>query len=51
MNTDDTTGRIADVSTYGNYANSIGQAFAVEALPTAVRIELDAAASKTPRVL
>ena len=27
------------------------QAFAVDALPTAVRIELDAAASKTPRVL
>ncbi len=27
------------------------QAFAVEVLPTAVRIELDAAASKTPRVL
>ncbi|HEY2193357.1 MAG TPA: alkaline shock response membrane anchor protein AmaP [Actinomycetospora sp.] len=27
------------------------RAFAVEAIPTAVRIELDAAASKTPRVL
>jgi enamine deaminase RidA (YjgF/YER057c/UK114 family) len=27
------------------------QAFAVDALPTAVRIELDAAATKTPRVL
>lgn len=27
------------------------QAFAVDALPTAVRIELDAAASRTPRVL
>ncbi len=27
------------------------QAFAVDALPTAVRIELDAAAVKTPRVL
>lgn len=27
------------------------QAFAVDALPTAVRIELDAAAAKTPRVL
>ncbi|MCF6377033.1 hypothetical protein L2K70_05420 [Nocardioides KLBMP 9356] len=30
--TNDTTGRIEDDSTYGNYANNIGQGFAVEAL-------------------
>lgn len=33
--TNDTTGRIADDSSFGNYANSIGQAFAVEALANA----------------
>jgi hypothetical protein len=33
--TDDTTGRIADVSSYGDYGNTIGQAFAVEALANA----------------
>lgn len=33
--TDDTTGAIADVSIYGNYANTIGQSFAVEALTVA----------------
>lgn len=33
--TDDTTGLIADDSFYGNYANTIGQAFAVEALTAA----------------
>ena len=38
--TDDTTGRIADVSTYGNYANTIGQAFAVEALANADSTEV-----------
>lgn len=41
--TDDTTGVIADDSSYGNYANAIGQSFAVEALARAGSPEADAA--------
>lgn len=39
---DDTTGVIADDSSFGNYANTIGQAFAVEALTRAGSGEADA---------
>lgn len=39
----DATGRIADDSSYGNYANTIGQAFAVEALASAGSAETGAA--------
>ena len=41
--TDDTTGRIADDSSYGSYTNTIGQAFAVEALAGAGSTETAAA--------
>ncbi|RYC12983.1 hypothetical protein [Nocardioides zhouii] len=41
--TNDTTGRMADVSTFGNYANTIGQGFAVEALAAAGSSETAAA--------
>lgn len=41
--TDDVTGRIADKSFYGNYENTIGQAFAVEALARAGSGEAKAA--------
>lgn len=41
--TDDASGLIADVSVYGNYENTIGQAFAVEALTSAASEEASAA--------
>ena len=41
--TNDTTGRIEDVSSYGDYGNTIGQAFAVEALAGAASSETAAA--------
>lgn len=41
--TDDTTGVIADDSSFGNYANAIGQAFAAEALHRAGSDEAGAA--------
>ena len=41
--TDDTTGRIFDDSSYGSYTNTIGQAFAVEALTNAGSSEAGAA--------
>lgn len=41
--TADTTGLIADVSAYGNYENTIGQAFAAEALTVAGSPEAGAA--------
>ncbi len=41
--TDDSSGRIADDSFYGNYENTIGQAFAVEALAQAGSSEAAAA--------
>lgn len=41
--TSDATGQLADVSAFGNYANTIGQAFAVEALTVADSPEASAA--------
>ncbi|MGF9754080.1 hypothetical protein AAII07_02665 [Microvirga sp. 0TCS3.31] len=41
--TDDESGLIADVSVYGNYENTIGQAFAVEALTAAASDEASTA--------
>jgi hypothetical protein len=46
--TDDTTGVIADDSSFGDYANAIGQAFAVEAL---ARSGSDEAAAATEALL
>jgi hypothetical protein len=46
--TDDTTGVIVDESSFGNYANTIGQAFAVEAL---ARAGSDEAAAATGALL
>jgi hypothetical protein len=46
--TDDTTGVIADESSFGNFANTIGQAFAVEAL---ARAGSDEAAAATGALL
>lgn len=43
--TSDTTGQIGDDSSFGNYTNTIGQAFAVEALTAAESPEADAATS------
>ncbi|CUR55939.1 exported hypothetical protein [metagenome] len=43
--TDDATGVIADDSSFGNYANTIGQAFAAEALTVAGSAEADAASA------
>lgn len=42
--TSDATGQIADDSIYGDYANTIGQSFAVEALAVAGSTEAEAAA-------
>lgn len=46
--TDDSTGRIADASSYGSYENAIGQAFAVEAL---ARVGSSEAAAATGALL